>query len=573
VNGRRLPFLVLFAALGVLPLTNAGADVAQVGSIVGGQPDPPPGSSRDRRRETAGTARISGRVVGGDADKPLRRAQVRLQGKGEPEGRTVSTDEDGRYEVRDLPAGTYSVMASKGGYVTVVYGQRRTFELPRPISLSAGQRLDNVDFNLPPGSVIAGRVTDDLGDPVTNIAVHVLRYRRVNGRRALMPEGLRANHRTDDLGRYRIFGLPGGKYYVSVNAAESDTYGMVPWDTNEGVVRTYFPGTPNIADAQRVRVRPGEEITSINFALGTGRASRISGTVTTSSGQPATEGHVMLEDSGNVFGGRGGGAIHPDGRFTISNVSPGDYTLYVNIGDEAESALVRISVLDEDVTGLSIVTSPGTQLTGQMVFETNPTIPVKATDFSFMASSPQSASWFGGAYFTLKEDWTFETRLHEGPAIIRAGQLPDEWTVKAVLHDGADVTDNGIDLRAGGRVEGIQIVVSNRISSIEGTVVDDRGKLMNDYIVVVFPEDSSRWGPMSRQLFVARPAQTGRYEITKLPPGRYLAAAVEYLTEDEQHTDPEFLEQLRAHATDFEIRDGDRRVLNLKLVNGVQASR
>jgi hypothetical protein len=71
--------------------------------------------------------------------------------------------------------------------------------------------------------------------------------------------------------------------------------------------------------------------------------------------------------------------------------------------------------------------------------------------------------------------------------------------------------------------------------------------------------------PKSRYLVAGRPAQDGRYEITKLPAGSYLAAALEYL-EDEQHTDPEFLARIRTDATPFDLGDGERRVLNLKLL-------
>jgi hypothetical protein len=77
--------------------------------------------------------------------------------------------------------------------------------------------------------------------------------------------------------------------------------------------------------------------------------------------------------------------------------------------------------------------------------------------------------------------------------------------------------------------------------------------------------DAESRSALSRGLFAVRPSQRGRYEITKLPAGHYLAAAVDYL-EDGQHTDPEYLERLRGYATAFEIRDGERRDLNLELV-------
>src|SRR5947208_2027116 len=71
------------------------------------------------------TAVIRGRVTGLDSGQPLRKAQVRViqfdAGPGR-ENRTTTTDVDGRYEFTDLPAGRYVVNASKGAYVTVVWG-------------------------------------------------------------------------------------------------------------------------------------------------------------------------------------------------------------------------------------------------------------------------------------------------------------------------------------------------------------------------------------------------------------------------------------------------------------------
>ena len=53
--------------------------------------------------------------------------------------KTSLTDADGRYEFRDLPAGRFTVNASKSGYVMVQYGQSRPFESGRPIELAEKQ--------------------------------------------------------------------------------------------------------------------------------------------------------------------------------------------------------------------------------------------------------------------------------------------------------------------------------------------------------------------------------------------------------------------------------------------------
>jgi hypothetical protein len=214
---------------------------------------------------------------------------------------------------------------------------------------------------------------------------------------------------------------------------------------------------------------------------------------------------------------------------------------------------------------LTIVTLPGALISGQMMFETEPRATIKPTEFMFYATSIGPLSPMRGGGVKVNDDWTFETRAHEGPLLIRGAKLPEGWVLKAVLHDGADVTDTGIDIKAGGRIDGVQLVLSNRIATVTGAVVDDRGRQARDYAVVVFPVDAERWGPSSRHLFAARATQQGRFEISKLPAGQYLAAAVASL-EDGQHTDPEYLAGLRSVATPFDLGEGERKLLTLPLL-------
>jgi len=96
-------------------------------------------------------------------------------------------------------------------------------------------------------------------------------------------------------------------------------------------------------------------------------------------------------------------------------------------------------------------------------------------------------------------------------------------------------------------------------------VSDERGEAVSEYSVAVFAEDARRWSEQSRYLAAVRPDQHGRYLVTGLPPGEYLAVALEYL-EEGQGNDPDFLESLRPHATAFVLGEGERKALDLKLV-------
>ncbi len=76
-----------------------------------------------------------------------------MEGRG---GGVTSTDADGRYEIKELPAGRYNITATKGGFVQGNYGQRRPGEPGTPIDLSDGQTADKVNFVLSRGGVISG---------------------------------------------------------------------------------------------------------------------------------------------------------------------------------------------------------------------------------------------------------------------------------------------------------------------------------------------------------------------------------------------------------------------------------
>ena len=116
-------------------------------------------------------------------------------------------------------------------------------------------------------------------------------------------------------------------------------------------------------------------------------------------------------------------------------------------------------------------------------------------------------------------------------------------------------------------MDNIQIVVTKRTTTVAGQVTNSQGLPAKDYSVVLFPDDSARWVPMSRFIRTARPDQQGRFLAKGLPAGHYLAVAVDTV-EDGQESDPEFLEQMRSLATPFDLNDDEQKALTLKMVSG-----
>src|SRR6188474_782552 len=126
------------------------------------------------RQAKTGTARLRGRVMTTETGGPVRRAQVRIMGP-DIGSKTATTDAQGRFEFRDLPAGRFNLSAAKSGFVTVQYGQTRPFESGKAIDLTDGQVLDKADIAMPRGSVISGRLVDEFGDPIADAIVNSMR--------------------------------------------------------------------------------------------------------------------------------------------------------------------------------------------------------------------------------------------------------------------------------------------------------------------------------------------------------------------------------------------------------------
>src|SRR5688572_24597907 len=70
----------------------------------------PPRDPRMGAPAAKGTGVIRGRVLAGDTGKPLRRARIQVSAPElGPEPRTTSTNLDGKYVLKELPAGRYTV--------------------------------------------------------------------------------------------------------------------------------------------------------------------------------------------------------------------------------------------------------------------------------------------------------------------------------------------------------------------------------------------------------------------------------------------------------------------------------
>jgi hypothetical protein len=556
-----------------------------------GQQAPPPSqpardtSAGPRTAAPAPSGRITGRVVASDNGHPIKRARVLVTAAELPGGRGVLTDDGGVFEIAELPPGRYSVNVSKVGFVALSYGQRRPLQAGTPLQLGDGQQLKGIDFRLPRGSVVAGRLVDEDGEPMPGATVGVMRYQYLQGDRRLVSAG---SGQTDDKGQFRVWGLMPGDYYVSAVARNfafgpggrggfgGGRGGFAGRGTSGGgdeesiaYAPTYFPGVESVDQAKAITVGLSQEVLDVNFSMHLVRTARIDGRVVNPDGTPVTAGNVqLLAESARTrgqIGVRYGGRIDWDGTFAIGNVPPGRYVLHAR-ADDAEAleyGAQPVAVTGEDLTDLSVIVSPGATISGKVTF--SPTsAPPDYTQVRVVAAAVEQGVE-GPAQSRVDKDGTFSIRgVAAGPHLVRPqGQLRG-WVLESVTIGGRDTTDTPIDLRAEQALANVVVAFTDKISQITGTLTNVQGAPVVEYTVLAFPTDASLWRPQARQIVTARPDQTGRYTIRGLPPGEYYLVPVDPAEQGEWF-EPAYLDAHRSGAIRLTLAEGDAKTHDFKL--------
>ena len=528
--------------------------------------------------QPSGTATVSGRVVASDTGRPIRGARITVTLLTEsletrPSGGTIAnsdgSDGNGMYTVSGLPAGRYIVTASKEGMVTLSFGQTRPAQGGKPVNLADKQSLTGVNFALPRGSVITGTIVDEFGDPVIGAAVTALRVVYRGGKRLVEPatvgRDISSLALTNDLGEFRVYGLEPGTFYVGTSRLSQ----AGPRPRTDPII--YAPGTASLGDAQKITVGLGQTVPGANITLMTIRRASVSGVAFDADNEPFAGARVLMVP--RILDVPTGGpsdatAIEPDGAFSFSNVLPGSYDITVLDGlttDHPRAASLHVMINGQDISGIRLTPIRLSVVSGRVLLPPSVDRNAIVGPALRVATEPVDAD---AAPILLRPasveaDMTFSVESAPGRMAI-VPQLPPGFVVKAVRHRGADVGENGIEIKPGEAVTDVEVELTNRLPQIFGTVRDATGRPAADYTVLVFHKDAAR--RMKPNGFAAsRPDQSGRFLVTTLAPGDYLAIAQEYVDVN-QAQNPEVLEALARQATALTIVEEEVKSLDLRLV-------
>ena len=130
--------------------------------------------------------------------------------------------------------------------------------------------------------------------------------------------------------------------------------------------------------------------------------------------------------------------------------------------------------------------------------------------------------------------------------------------------NGADLTDMPLDVTSLGDVTGIEVTLTDTITTISGSVTNSQRQLVKDYVVVILPAGLRDGVQPERYTRTARPDQEGRFQIRGMPTGDFLAVALASL-EDGHEWDPAFRKQIEPVAKRFRLTETQTAMLDLHL--------
>jgi hypothetical protein len=538
-------------------------------------------------------------VVDGISGAPLRRAAVQLliQYPDREGARVVATSADGNglFEFTGVPAARVQVTASRPGYFDYNNVWNGEPQEPEWQDVAAGQRVTGVRISLFRGGVIAGRIVDEFGEPAAGVEIEVLRRDPGEKDLAVRTTSMFLTPTTDDTGAFRVWGLAPGDYLVG---ARPNRFIASPQEDSDGTARdgyaaTFYPGTPSLTSARTVRVTPGRETTGVAFGLMRVNLAAVRGFVLLPDGVSPRGVNVTMNliaperlDGAMTRGTR----LREDGSFELSRVSPGSYLVAArhqqSQGDIEFYGTTQVEVAGSDVEGVTVPLRAGTTVRGRVVNEAGDPVgvpvmvslvPVANTR---MPGARAARAYSDGSFridgaFGRQHVRAVEARLAPGaedPGMLRRGMQEvtpasrplTTWWVKSIAVNGRDVVDEPLDFD-GGTVE-VEITMTNRASSVRGTVAWNRSRSGRRPAVVVFVDDEARWERPTRRVGTSEVEPDGRFDVRGLPPGgRYLAVAVEGAARAVLAR-PDVLAAIRPFATALRIDDGGTHELSLTAI-------
>jgi hypothetical protein len=474
----------------------------------------------------------------------------------------ATSDKAGQFSLTGLKPGLYLVMAERGGFLQQ---SAAGFTM---LALKPGQQLTDYKIVMTARAVIAGRVTDEYGDPLQGVSIQT--QSAAHGQPQNFMFGSR-NVMTDDRGEFRLIAAP-GKYYVK--AAQFNQHGGPAEIRTDGTpggpfISTYFPSAATTDAASAIDVAAGQDLAGIEIRLlrtGPGASTHsltISGVVV---GTPENgRANVMLrfgQKAGEMHDGRGATA-GADGRFSLAGLQPGFYSIAASYPAgrtplQSHAMEFRLDAADE--TGIQLTLAPGEDLIGKLELvgdaptgqNEKHTVRLEAAGWGnqFGQGDPAAAE--------VGQDGSFHISSVP-PAKFKAvvEPMPENGYLKEIAVDDKSVPERVLDFSQGVGGSRLKITVSRNGGQISGQVLGKDGEPAIGLIMVFIGTDAKH---MDEENAVR--TSDGKYSLQAIRPGKYRLVAIDVAEMMQVFSgdgdNQETMQQLFDAGQEIEIKEGDR---------------
>ena len=521
---------------------------------------------------------VAGIVFRSGSADPLSKAQVELRSGANPNQviDSITTESDGRFQFQNVRPGRYRLSVQRHGY----------FRSPLAITVVAGQSLANLQLSMTQAGAISGHNYDVSGESLGNADVQALKASYPQGHRALT---FVQSAITNDLGEFRLFGLPPGRYYIAVLPPEFQggftgsfrKFGGMIMSPNVISLMThvvadpalgspvpneekdpqaarfapiYFPGTPEEVNASPIDLRPGTDFGGVEIAVSPVRPRHVRGVIVDAQGRILQDGSVMA--AGGAFDALPGGGISAaviNGAFELA-LNPGRYLLIASASGGKGYATVRVE--NSDIDGLSIRTASSFNLQGRITVESQTG---SKRDLSQMRISLQPNYGVDGrlaqnsSYSTPLANGSLTLSANSGDYRVNLGQLPPDTFVKSIRLGNVDVLNAGFHLD--GPPSGIlEIVLSTDYGAVDGNV-------SRESTFVLVPNARNR----SDLYRAAATDSSGHFHVDQIPPGDYKMFAWSDVEEDAWF-DPDFIRTFENEGKPIRVAEGNTEHVQLTAI-------
>lgn len=457
---------------------------------------------------------------------------------------------DGAFSMGGVPAGVYLLMAERTGFVQML---KEAVRMQTPaITLQAGRPLTDYKVEMSPRAVIAGRVTDEYGDPVPNVRVEASPVKRggpaaARSMRPLPPPV------TDDRGEFRISGGP-GTFYVKATPPPARRTMEIRSDGSSDApfAPTWYPAAASAGAAEPVEARAGEDV-RIEIRLNRENVQGLMTIAGTVSGIPERSTAVVMVGTAETPR-QTGYPVQGDGAFTIPNLPAVPYRLTAYVYGSTkrmESPTVEVQPDPSGRVEVKLALSAGIDLAG--------TVEVASAGGSQPAG--KRTVTVGGASGTTGGDGTCRIGgIFPGKYAVAVQPLADDEYVKSVDLDGTAAPEGPVDFTRVTPGSSLKIVLGADGGQISGTVVGQDGKPLERIwaMVMLAPVAKPDQPPRS-----ATVAEGGGYTLKNIPPGKYRIAALDVLRSGPLSDE---FRKLAARAPDIEVPANGKIARDLKLM-------